>query len=466
MVEKRILKELIKLCGKENVLFSEKDVFLYEYDASAETGRPDVIVLPQNSEQVAKLVRLALREDVPYVARGSATNLSGGSVAAKGGLVIGFSRMNCILEIDIDNECAVVEPGVYNLTLQEALAPYGYLYAPDPASQKVSTIAGNVAENAGGPHCLKYGVTTNHILGLEVVTPDGEIAQLGGRTTETLGYDLVGIINGSEGTLGIITKIIVRIMRQPEGVETLLAVFDSIDGAAQAVSDIIAHGIIPATLEMMDNQTIRVVEDSLATGYPIDAEAVLLIEVDGPRSGLNEQVENITKLCRKNGSRDVKAAQNETERERLWAGRRGAYGAMTRLRPSIIVMDGTVPRSRLPKTIARVGDICKKYNLQYGILCHAGDGNLHPNIVFDSRDKEESDRVHKACHEILALCVEMGGTITGEHGVGTEKMSAMSLLFSHEDIEAMLKLKRAFDPHNLSNPGKIFPKTITTSGSC
>lgn len=460
MIEKKIIKDLSKICGKENVLISEKDLFLYEYDASEEIGRPDVVVLPQKTDQVVQLVRLALREGIPYVARGSATNLSGGSVAAKGGLVIGFSRMNRILEIDIDNECAVVEPGVYNLTLQDALVPHGYFYAPDPASQKVSTIAGNVAENAGGPHCLKYGVTTNHVIGLEVVTPDGEVSQLGGRITETIGYDLVGIMNGSEGTLGVITQIIVRIMRKPEGVETLLAVFDTIESAATAVSDIIAHGIVPATLEMMDNETIRVVEASLATGYPLDAQAVLLIEVDGLKSSLNEQVMKITKLCRKNSARDVKAAQNETERDKLWAGRRGAVGAMTRLRPSIVLVDGTVPRTSLPKTIAGVAKICNKYKLQYGILCHAGDGNLHPTLVFDNRDKEESERVGKACHEILALCVEMGGTITGEHGVGMEKKSAMSLLFSKNDMRAMFNIKEIFDPNSLCNPGKIFPQEL------
>jgi glycolate oxidase len=460
VIEKSVIKNLIKLCGKESVLYGEKDLFLYEYDASAEVGRPEVIVLPQNTEQVVNIVRLALREKIPYVPRGSATNLSGGSVAVKGGLVICFSRMNRILEIDIDNECAIVEPGVYNLTLQEALAPHGYFYAPDPASQKVSTLAGNVAENAGGPHCLKYGVTTNHVLGLEVVTPDGQIVQFGNRTTDTIGYDLVGIMNGSEGTLCIATKIIVRIMRQPEGVETLLAVFDSIDDAARTVSDIIAQGIVPATLELLDNQTIRVVEASLNTGYPLDAEAVLLIEVDGPKAGLNEQVKSITELCSKNGSRDVNTAQNDTERDRLWTGRRGAVGAMTRLRPSIILVDGTVPRTCLPNTIKEVGNICNKYNLQYGILCHAGDGNLHPTIVFDNRDKEEVQRANKACQEILTYCVDVGGTITGEHGIGTEKMSAMSLLFSQEDMDAMLKLKRAFDPQNLCNPDKIFPSRI------
>ncbi len=337
------------------------------------------------------------------------------------------------------------------------MAPLGFFYAPDPASQKVSTIGGNVAENAGGPHCLKYGVTTNHVLGLEVVLADGRVCQLGAKAIDTPGFDLVGALVGSEGTLAVFTKIIVRIMPLPQQVKTLLAVFDSLDGAADAVSDIIGRGIVPATLEMMDRLTIQAVEASLRVGYPTDAEAVLVIEVDGPAAGLDGQAREINALCMQHGAREVRVARDEQERQALWAGRRGAFGAMTRLRPSIMVADGTVPRAKLPEVLRKVGHIARKYRLQHANLLHAGDGNLHPNLMFDARDADERQRVIKASHEIMEACVAVGGTISGEHGIGLEKIAAMPLVFSHEDMRAMFALKQVFDPTFVLNPGKIFP---------
>ncbi|MDZ7271751.1 MAG: FAD-binding protein [candidate division KSB1 bacterium] len=458
MLSSETLKNLRKIVGKENVLTAEVDLLLYEYDGSMDAMRPDVVVFAHSTHEVSQVLALAHRHGIPCVPRGSGTNLSGGSVPARGGIVLELSRMNRILEIDTANQRAVVEPGVYNLDLQNALAPLGFFYAPDPASQKVSTIGGNVAENAGGPHCLKYGVTTNHVLGLEVVLADGRVCQLGGKALDVPGYDLVGTLVGSEGTLCVFTKIVVRIMPLPQQVKTLLAIFDSLDHAADAVSDIIGRGIVPATLEMMDRLTIQAVEASLAVGYPTDAEAVLVIEVDGPAAGLEAQAREVSLLCTRHGAREVRLARDEQERQALWAGRRGAFGAMTRVRPSIMVADGTVPREKLPAVLREVGRIARKYRLQHANLLHAGDGNLHPNLMFDARDPDERQRVIKASHEILEVCVAVGGTISGEHGIGLEKIAAMSLVFREEDMEAMFALKRVFDPRLVLNPGKIFPE--------
>jgi glycolate oxidase subunit GlcD len=365
--------------------------------------------------------------------------------------------MNKILEIDLVNERAVVEPAVYNLTLQNALAPLGYYYAPDPASQKVSTLGGNMGENAGGPHCLKYGVTSNHVLGVEVVLPNGEIIWLGGKAVDSPGPDLLGLLVGSEGTLAIATKILVRIMRAPERVLTLLAIFKSVEDAGQTVSDIIAEGIIPATLEIMDNLVIRAVEESVHAGYPIDAEAVLIIELDGLTDGMDEQARKILEVCRKNGVVSTRQAKDAAERGELWAGRRGAFGAVARLRPSYLVCDGTVPRTQLPAALSAVKKIGEKYHLSIGNVFHAGDGNLHPLILFDDRDAQELARVHKAGSEILKTCAELGGTISGEHGIGTEKLVEMSLIFRDADMDTMRRIKSALDPKGLCNPGKLLP---------
>lgn len=456
-----IISALQSIFGVENVLSTPAELMTYEYDPTIFRALPGAVVFPKTAEQLSVMVRLASREGIPYVARGAGSNLSGGSIPQPDGIVVAFSRhMHHILELDIPNRRAVVEPGVVNLTLKNALAPYGYTYAPDPASQKVSTMGGNVAENAGGPHCLKYGVTTNHVLGLEVVLPNGQIVTFGGKTEDPDGYDLVGLCVGSEGMLGLVTQIVVKIVPLAEAVKTMLVVFDTIRDSAEAVSAIIARGMIPAALELMDNATIRVVETNIKVGLPIDAGGILIIEVEELADGLDRQVEEIARICRANRAREVRIAQSETERERLWAGRRGAFAALTRLRPDCYICDGTVPRTRLPDVLDKVYAIADRYHLTIGTLLHAGDGNLHPNILFDARDPDEKKRVVEANVEIMKVCVEAGGTITGEHGVGIEKREDMAYLYSPQTLEAMRRVKRAFDPGELSNPGKVFPQVL------
>lgn len=453
----RVLRKLSQIVGGEGLLSRSADLQVYEYDASLEKGRPDAVVFPTSREQVIGLVRLAHQEKIPFVARGSGTNLSGGSIPPDGGLVIEFSRMNKILEIDLKNLRATVEPGLYNIELSNALAPYGYYYAPDPASQKVSTFGGNVGENAGGPHCLKYGVTTNHVLGLEVVLSDGEVVQLGGKVADHPGYDLVGVLVGSEGTLGLVTQIVVRIMKLPEAVKTFLAIYDSLEDAGESVSAIIAQGILPATLEMMDKTVIAAVEASLKAGYPLDAEAVLIIELDGLKDSMGRVSDQVIQICRKKGAREIKVAQTTEEREALWAGRRGAFGAIARVAPNYLVTDGTVPRNRLPEVLRKVAEIGEKYHLPIGNVLHAGDGNLHPLILFDERNPEEKQRVLQAGLEILEACAKVGGTISGEHGIGLEKIAAMPLVCGEDDLKALQYVKETFDPSHLSNPRKVLP---------
>ncbi len=456
MQRKQLVQEVVSIVGKGNVLEDKASLAVYEYDASLFQGRPDVVAFPTDTQQVAQLVKLANREKVPFLARGAGTNLSGGTAPTRGGIIIDLCRMRRILEIDTKNQTALVEPGVYNLTLQNALAPLGYYYAPDPASQKVSTLGGNLGENSGGPHCLKYGVTSNHVLGAEVVLPNGEVVWLGGAA-ESPGPDLMGLFVGSEGTLGIATKILVRIMRQPEHVVTILGIFQSLEEAGQTVSDIIGQGIIPATLEIMDNLVIRAVEASVKAGYPEDAEAVLIIELDGLADGMDEQAQRIEEICKANNVVSVRRAKDNAERAELWAGRRGAFGAVARLRPSYLVCDGTVPRTKLPDALRAVKEVSKKYGLPIGNVFHAGDGNLHPLILFDGRNPQELEKVHKAGTEILEAVARLGGTISGEHGIGTEKLKEMRLIFREEDLEMMRRIKKAMDPAELCNPGKLVP---------
>ncbi len=453
----KTLKRLSQIVGREGILSTCADLKVYEYDASLERGRPAAVVFPNSREQVVGVVKVAHAERIPFVARGSGTNLSGGSIPPEGGLVIEFSRMDKILEIDTENLTATVEPGLYNIGLSSALAPYGYYYAPDPASQKVSTFGGNVGENSGGPHCLKYGVTTNHVLGLEVVLSDGEVVELGGKTSDHPGYDLVGVFVGSEGTLGIVTQVVVRIMKLPETAKTFLAIYDSIEDAGESVSAIIARGILPATLELMDKTVIAAVEASLKAGYPLDAEAVLIIELDGLKDSMDRLSDQIIETCKKHGAREIKAAQTAGEREALWAGRRGAFGAIARVAPNYLVTDGTVPRNRLPEVLRQVGEIGRKYELLIGNVLHAGDGNLHPLILFDERDKEQREKVLRAGMEILKACTDVGGTISGEHGIGLEKISAMHLVCGINDLQALRHVKETFDPSYLSNPRKVLP---------
>ena len=457
MNKEDLITKLQEIVGSENVLFSDVDLTLYGYDASLEKGRPDVVVLPGSTEDVSAIVRLAREGSVPIIARGSGTNLSGGTVPTRGGIVLHFSRMNRVLEVDIPNRTVTVEPGVITLDLQTMLLKQGFLYAPDPASQKVSTLGGNVGENSGGPHCLKYGVTTNHVLGAEIVQYDGTVTWIGGKNPDNPGYDLMGLIVGSEGTLAIATKLILRIIRAPEAIKTMLAIYDYIEDASNTVSAIIAEGIVPATLEMMDHVVMEAVEKSVQAGYPLDAAAVLIIELDGMKDGLDTQAAKVLEICKGHNVREVQLAKDDKERARLWAGRKGAFGAVTRLRPCYMVCDGTVPRTKLPEVLNRVLEVGDKYGLLIGNVFHAGDGNLHPLILFDERNEEEKKTAMKAASEILKICADAGGTISGEHGIGLEKLREMNFIFTEDDLEAMRQIKKALDPEDILNPGKVIP---------
>ncbi|MBW2623331.1 MAG: FAD-binding protein, partial [Deltaproteobacteria bacterium] len=457
IISDEFIRELQHIVGKKHVSASAIDTEVYSYDASSARGKSGAVVFPANSRELARVVKAACRYSVPFIPRGFGTNLSGGTVASSGGVVICLSRLNRVLKLSPERRQAVVQPGVTNLELQDALGSMGLFFAPDPASQKVATLGGNVGENSGGPHCLKYGVTTNHILGLEAVLPDGEVVRFGGPALDPPGFDLRGVMVGSEGTLGVITEITVQVLPKPETVITMLAVYDAASDAARSVSDIVAAGIIPATLEMMDSLVIQAVEDSFACGYPRDAAAVLIIEVEGPLAGLDEQAEHIQALCLKNRCRRIHRAADDQERDRLWEGRRGAFGAIARLAPNFVLNDCTVPRTKLPEALARIDAIAGSHQLRHGNVFHAGDGNLHPLIFYDSRKTGQSEKAHRAAWEIMEACVELGGTISGEHGIGLEKLEAMRLIFSEHDLKFQRALKNAFDPHGLLNPGKVVP---------
>ncbi|MCH7812092.1 MAG: FAD-binding protein [Chloroflexi bacterium] len=456
-IDRRVVRRLERAVGRNGVLWRPEEIIAFEYDGTIERAQPQAVVFPTSSEQVSQVVRIALDAGLPVTPRGAGTGLSGGAVAALGGVVVALTRMKRIIEIDTHDRLAIVEPGVVNVDLSKAAAPFDLYYAPDPSSQRVCTLGGNVAENAGGPHCLAYGVTTNHVLGLEVVLPNGEIAWLGGRARQTPGYDLRGVFVGSEGTLGIATKIVLRLLRRPEATHTLLAIFDEVAQASEAVSAIIGHGIVPSALEMIDREVIRAVEPALHVGYPLDAGAVLLIEVDGLRETVAEEAAAIREVCDAAGAREVREAQEAAERERLWAGRKGAIGALGRLAPNYYVLDGVVPRTKLPEVLRKVYETAERYGFPVANVFHAGDGNLHPNILFDSRKPGETARVLEAGAEIMRLCVDAGGTISGEHGIGLEKRSFMDWIFTEEDIAAMAKVKAAFGGSDLYNPCKIFP---------
>jgi glycolate oxidase len=460
---RRLRAAFAAIVGPAAVVTDPSELLVYESDGlTIFRATADLIVFPTSTEQVVACVKLANAENLPFVARGAGTGLAGGCLPTEGGLVIALTRMNQILEVDYENQLAVVEPGVVNLHLTQALAPGGYYYAPDPSSQIACTIGGNVANNSGGPHTLKYGVTTNHVLGIEVVMPDGEVVWLGGRTRDPQGYDLVGVFVGSEGTFGIATKVVVRILRRPQAVKTLLAVFDVLDHASQTVASITARGCTPAALEMIDQITIQAVEDAYGAGYPRDAAAALLIELDGLAAGLDEEAEHVMAACRENGAREVRVARDEAERQLLWKGRKAAFGAYGRVSPAYFVMDGVIPRTRLPQVLRRVDEIVAAYGLRVGNVFHAGDGNLHPNILYDPRNPGEVERVLAAGAEIMKVCVEVGGSISGEHGIGIEKQNFMPWIFSEADLKAMAAVKTAFNPTGRCNPGKVFP----TAKSC
>lgn len=460
MDRQSIINGLKEIVEPKNVLTSDMDLALYSYDASLEKGMPDVVVMPGSTEEVSKIMALAHREKVPILGRGSGTNLTGGTIPVRGGIVVHFSRMNHILEIDIPNRTVTVEPGVITLDLQTEVLKKGFVYQPDPASQKVSTIGGNIAENSGGPHCLKYGVTSNHIQGLELVLNDGTVIWTGGKTWDNPGYDIRGLFVGCEGTLGLVTKAILKLERAPEAVKTMLAIYETIEDGANTVSAIIAEGIIPATLEMMDNRVMRAVEETIKVGYPLDAAAVLIIELDGMPEGMDENAGKIIEICKRNNVREVKLAKDEAERGLLWAGRKGAFGSVGQVRPSYLCCDGTVPRTKLPEVLGKVIEIGKNYDLPIGNVFHAGDGNLHPLIMFDERNPDEKERVLKAATEILKACADAGGTISGEHGIGLEKLRETALIFCENDLEFERKLKKAFDPDDIINPGKMIPEPV------
>jgi glycolate oxidase len=460
--KRALRRELEAILGRGAVLSDPDELMVYESDGlTLFRALADFVVFPTSVEHVSAIVKLANREDLPFVARGAGTGLSGGCLPAEGGIVISLMRMNHVLEVDYDNQFAVVEPGLVNLHLSWKVGPQGYYYAPDPSSQQACTIGGNIANNSGGPHTLKYGVTTNHVLGLEVVMPDGEIVWLGGKTRDSQGYDLVGVFVGSEGTFGIATKIVVRILKKPQAVKTVLAVFDEIDHASAAVSAIIARGLVPAAVEMIDQITIGAVEDAFGCGYPRDAAAVLLVELDGLAVGMETQGECIEAACRESGAREVRTAKDEAERQLLWKGRKSAFGAYGRISPAYMVMDGVIPRTKLPYVLRRVNEIVGAYGLRVGNVFHAGDGNLHPNILYDPRTPGEEARVVAAGAEIMKVCAEVGGSISGEHGIGLEKADFMPFIFSAADLELMQRLKHAFNPDGRCNPGKVFPTRKT-----
>ena len=454
------------IAGRDGVLDRPEDLMLYEYDGGIRKSTPGAVVFPQTTDQVSQIMRLASANGISVVPRGAGTGLSSGAISPEGGVVLAFSRMKRILEVDVENQRAVVQPGVVNLQLSEHVAPLGLYFAPDPSSQKACTIGGNVAENSGGPHTLACGVTVNHVTGLEVVLPNGDVVRFGGKAAESCGYDLTGFFVGSEGTLGIATAITVKLLRRPEHVATLLGIFETIDDAARTVSATTAEGITPAALEMLDGWTLRTVEAYCHAGYPLDAAAVLLIELEGLREAVEEQAEAVQAVCREQYAREVRRAKNEEERALLWKGRKTAFGALGRVSPSYYTQDGVVPRTRIPAVLAHIGEVAKKYDLIIGNIFHAGDGNLHPLIMFDIRDRVQAERVQLASREILEYCIACGGSITGEHGIGLEKRDLMPLLFTQSHLDVMLSLRNAFNPSSVLNPGKVFPTTRMCAETC
>ncbi len=464
MTNSDLIRDLATIVGAPNVVHKAEDLIVFEYDGSVDRALPTVVVLPRTTEEVSNVVKTAAAHGVPVVARGAGTGLSGGAIAEHGGIVVALTRMTSILEIDEVNRLAVVEPGVVNIDLTTAASKYGLYYAPDPSSQKACTIGGNVAENSGGPHCLAYGVTTNHVLGMEVVLADGSVHWFGGKTREAPGYDLRGIMIGSEGTLGIVTKVVVRLLKAPEAVKTLLAVFKTVEDASSAVSGIIGAGIVPAAIEMMDAMCIRAAEASMNAGYPEEAGAVLLVEVDGLREEVEEEAEEIANVCRTYEPMEILTATSSEERERLWAARKGVIGALGWLAPNYYLVDGTVPRTKLMEVLGEVEKVAEESGLPIANLLHAGDGNLHPLILFDERKPGDTDRALEAGGKILEICLDAGGVLSGEHGIGMEKQEYMPLMFSQEDMDTMANLKPAFGSGEMFNPGKIFPTGASHGG--
>ena len=454
------LKGLQRIVGEQNVVYHSDDLLVFEYDGSIDRRVPEAVVFPSNTREVSEVISLAYSVGIPVVGRGTGTGLSGGSVAPPGGIQIAFPRMNNILEVDTDNQIALVEPGVINLHLDTRVRKDNLRYAPDPSSQKACSLGGNIAENSGGPHCLAYGTTTNHVLGREVVLDDGSIVNLGSLARETIGYDLRGVFTGSEGTFGIATKIAVRLLPVPEAVRTFLGIFPNVESACTAVSAIIEHGIVPAALEMIDALTIQAVQNVSDAGYPDDAGAVLLIELEGLNDEIIEIGHEVEAALWDTGATQVRTAEAAEERQKLWAGRNGALGALGSVAPNYFLVDGVVPRTQLARVLGEVTKISNKYDIPIANVFHAGDGNLHPCLLFDERQAGMLERVMEAGTAVLQVCVDAGGTLTGEHGVGLEKKEQMPLVYSDEDMAAMVMVRDAFAPNNTLNPGKIFPDGV------
>jgi glycolate oxidase len=461
-VTPRLVADLVAAVGADNVLDSREETLVYECDGYVvEKSVPDVVVFPTSTEQVVEVVKLCNRHDVPFVPRGAGTSLAGGTLTVGGGVMICLTRMKRILEVSVRDRYAIVESGVVNVWLTRSLAGTGFHYAPDPSSQGACTIGGNIATNSGGPHTLKYGVTVNHIKGTTLVMPDGTLVETGGITEDDPGYDLTGLVVGNEGTFGIVTKAVVNLTRDPEAGRTLLGVFDSVDSATETVSGIIAAGIVPAALEMLDNPMIRAVEQAFGFGFPTEAGAVLIIEVDGLDAGLDREAQAISEIVQAHAGKIEKSITWRTRKEpeyvAIWKSRKSAFGAIGRLSPTYCTQDGVVPRTKLPHILRFITDVGVRHNLRIANVFHAGDGNIHPILLFDERDPDQVRRVFLASHEILDECINVGGSVTGEHGIGVEKMEFMPKLFSPEDLAAMVALRTTFNPEGRCNPFKMLP---------
>ena len=451
------LAELERIVGPDGLVRETGELLTYASDGLVRLReRPAAAVLPDSTDQVQRVVRLCHRAQVPFVARGQGTGLSGGALPHPDGLLIVLTRLNRVLEVDIPNQRITVEPGVVNLEVTRQVAAAGYYYAPDPSSQVICSIGGNVAENSGGAHCLKYGFTVHHVLGVEAVLPDGELVHLGGAALDSPGLDLLGVLVGSEGTLAVVTKVILRLVRRPEAVQTLLAAFDSTDAAGNAVSDIIAAGIIPAAIEMMDRTTIRAAEAAVHPGFP-DAEAVLIVELDGQRTEVAALFAQVEAVCARHDAWGVQVAGDEAHRARIWMGRKAAFAAMGRIAPSYYVQDGVIPRSKLPEVLRRIRQLEIESGLTIGNVFHAGDGNLHPLVCYDDAVEGQADLAERVASEILTYCLDVGGSLTGEHGIGADKACHMPKMFTADDLDTMQLVRAAFDPGQLCNPGKLFP---------
>lgn len=459
--QRELAEQLRSILGRDGVVDQAEELLVYECDAyTLEKNPPTAVVLPRTTAQIAEVVKLCATRKVPIIPRGAGTSLSGSLLAVSGGVVISLARMNHVLSVDVRNRRALVEAGCVNAWITNAVKAHGLYYAPDPSSQTACTIGGNVAMNSGGPHTLKYGVTTDHVLGFEMVLPDGEIIWLGTTPDggeDVDGYDLRGAVLGCEGMFGVITRVLVRLIRAPQGFKTLLGVFETVDDASQTVSDIIAAGIVPGAMEMMDQLITQAIEAAYKFGFPLDAGAVLIVELDGLAAGLNAQAERVGEICKRNKAREVRVAKSEQERADLWKCRKRAFGAIGRLSPNFLTQDGVVPRSQLPTIMRFIRDCSEKYGLRIPNVFHAGDGNIHPLILYDERDPEQVRKAIQAGNDILEKCIALGGSVTGEHGIGVEKMDLMAKQFTKDDLDAMQTLRRVFDPEQRCNPHKMFP---------